>query len=547
MALFSTDQLAAQWRGLNHLGALRQVGLIIGLAAAIALAVGAVLWSQQPSYRLLLQGVSGAEMAEVTQALSRSGIDYRIDPGGTRILVPAGDVARARMQLATADLPAKPPTGYEILDQDTGFGASRMMEAIRHRRALEGELARTIASISGVQSARVHLALPDPSAFLRDQQQPSASVVAHLGSAARLDGKQVDGIVNLVANSVPQLDPARVSVVDEQGRLLSDNGADPALEQASAYQRLTRQLESEYVARIRDILAPLVGRSGVRAQVNASVDYTRTETTREDYDPQQSAVRSERVVEDGVTERTARGVPGALSNQPPGAGEAAAEGEGGGEDDGANAQGAEAAASGARTSREVVRNFEIDRTLEHSRPVPGRIERLSVAVMLDHAPQRNTEGQVERVALAPEELERARDLVRQAVGFNAERGDTLSLSHSPFRREADPVAEAPATPLWEQPRLWAWLRDLVGGLAIIVLALFVLRPALKGLASTGTTGAQALPSAGDDAAGLPPAAGADAQSEQTYEQRLSEARGLAQQDPQRTARIAREWLNGANA
>lgn len=539
MALVSADQLAAQWRGLNEIGAPRQAALIVGLAAAIALAFGAVLWSRESNYQLLAQGVSDREMAAMTQALSGAGIDYRMDPGGTRLMVPATAVARARMELATADLPAKAPTGYEILDQDTGFGTSRMMEAVRHRRALEGELARSIGSIRGVNTARVHLALPEPSAFLRDRQRASASVVTHLGSAGQLDRSQVNGVVSLVANSVPQLDPARVSVVDQRGQLLSDSGQESVSERAGGYQRLTRQLESEYAARIRDLLSPLVGRSGVRAQVNAAIDYTVTERTREDFAPDEQVVRSERVSEQTGGADGAGGVPGALANQPPAGGEAGAAADQGA---GNGAQGDAEAPSG---NREVVRNFEIGRTLEYSKPVPGQVQRLSVAVMLDHAPQTNADGELERAALAPEQMERARALVREAVGFDADRGDTLSVTNEAFRRDIEPIPDAPAAPFWDQPRLWEWLRDLLGGLALIAVALFVLRPTLKSLAAGGGAASGALPGGATAGPGLP-AGGEGVQApEQTYEQRLSQARGLAQQDPQGTARIAGEWLDGA--
>ena len=463
-------------------------------------------------------------------------------------MVSASDLARARMELASADLPSEPAQGYELLDKDRGLGVSREAEAVRHRRALEGELAQTISSIDGVDQARVHLALPDASAFLRDQQQPSASVAAQLGSAGSVSDKYVEGIVNLVANSVPQLEPEHVSVVDEEGTLLSDNGENSAVEDVGRYQQLTRQLESEYVDRIRDILAPLVGSDGVRAQVDANMDYTRSEVTSEEYSPDDTALRSEQIEREGEQGDIAQGVPGALANQPPGEAQAQPPGEGGNQEAGGNGD-------NAGTSREnITRNYEVDRRLEHSQPVPGELQRLSVAVVVDNPAaggDAGGEGGNEQAPLSDEQLERARSLVRQAVGFNAERGDTLTLTGEAFNRNEQPMGEPADTPFWEDPSLRSWVSDLLVGLGLIALVLFVLRPTLKGLAARGQSDTEALPNDSQSASTMLPgsaeAAPAALANEKPYEQRLSEARGLAQQDPQRTARIAQEWLDGGSS
>jgi flagellar M-ring protein FliF len=530
--------------------------LLVGIAAAVAVGVGVVLWSQGPTYNLLYGNLSAEETASVTQALAAANIPYRLEGGTGAISVPVDRVNDARLLLAGQGLPES--TGFASMAKDSGFGVSQFMESARYQHALETELARTIASLQQVEGARVHIAAARNSSFVRDRQPASASVFLQLRTGRRLSTEQVTSIVNLVASSVPELGPEQVTVVDQTGRLLSSPRGRDEFSIRDQQIEFGRQLEDGYAQRIEALLAPLVGAGRVRAQVSAQFDMSAVEEAREQYRPESQVVRSEQIAEDidrGAASGPA-GVPGALTNQPPERAVALPPGAP------AARAGAADATAGANvaenTSRQTTRNYEIDRTVAYSRQPAGRLKRLTVAVLIDNVRVVGQDGKVTETALTPEELERITGLVKDAVGFDAQRGDSVNVMNSPWKGE--PLitgGEVESIPVWQQP----WIQDLARVIAGLVLALIVifvvLRPMLKQLLATqrpvlprtpAVAGAGALP-AGESGAGagasgaLPPgvAGGAPAAS-LAYEQQLAQARSLVAQDPARVAQVVKNWI-----
>lgn len=541
-----TNTLSAQFQGLAQLPALRQVGLLVGLAASIALGVAVVLWSQEPTYSMLFAGLADKDKAEVMAALDQARIPYKLDPGSGAVLVPAAKVHDARIRLATQGLPREAATGFELLERDRGLGTSRLVETARYQRALEGELARSIMSLASVNNARVHLAIPKQSVFIRNRTKPSASVLLDLYAGRRLSEEQVAGIVHLVASSVPELEPEQVTVVDQRGNLLTARHASGDAALRDERFKFARRLEEMYVQRIQDLLAPIVGADGVRAQVSAEVDYTLTETTSETYNPDTQIVRSEQVAEDARLPGELGGVPGALTNQPPPAGSV----------DPAAGEDGQALPPPVTTSKRYTRNYEVDRTIRHVKVAPGAVRRLSVAVVVDYREQLDEEGKVERVPLSQEELERISALVREAVGFDEARGDSVNVMNVSFNdAQAAPQAEPEALPVWREAWVWDAGKQLAGLLGVVLLVLFVLRPVLKSLAEKGRSIPQrqlALPEGetaarellGEERLSLSEP-GRDAprlRGGETYEDRLNAARGIVKEDPKRVAQVVKTWI-----
>lgn len=550
MALLSAEALTTQFQGFSRLPVLRQIGLMVGLSASIALGVAVVLWSQEPNYSLLYAGMGSEDAAQIVDALQAADIPYRLEQGASAVVVPAARVSEARLKLASLGLPKNHLTGLEFLDQEQPLGTSRMIEQARYKRALGVELARTIMSLDSVRNARVHLALPKRSVFLRDRSAPSASVLLDLYPGRRLDETQIAGITKLVASSIPGLEAEQVTVVDQKGHLLS-HGSSAQLARGVEQLKYTQHLEALYVDRIRDILAPLVGAQGVRAQVTASVDYTSVEQTSERYDPKGTVVRSEQLDERQTKGSDAVGIPGALSNQPPPAGTVDPQ-------DPTQAQ-----VAPTTVARKSTRNFEVDRTLSHTRTAPGEVKHLSVAVVVDYRTRETAEGETERVPLDAAEMERITSLVKEAVGFDAQRGDSVNVINASF--VAGPQMEAPeALPLWREPWFLDLMKQAAGGLVVLVLALGVLRPTLKSLAREGTGPAQgeeseegvpALPEGAVDENGEP-VGGLELKQDQLSlsgsveplsitddtEQRLEQVRTLVRDDPGRVAQVVKSWI-----
>jgi len=556
-------------QGFFRLPVVRQVGLMLGLAASVAIGMAVVLWSREPGYGLLYGNLGDKDLAEVVGMLQRDQVPYRIDDASGALLVPSSELRTVRMKLAAAGLPKGSDVGLELLQSEQQLGTSQFMEQARYQHAIEVELARSIASLRNVQAARVHLALPKPSVFVRRTDQPSASVVLELRAGSQLDEGEVAAVVHLVAASVPSLNPAQVTVVDQHGRLLTAPAEAGELGLSAGQFDQTRKLEETYVRRIESLLAPVVGYGGVRAQVKADIDFTRQEATEENYVPDPVAIRSEQLMEEAGG-GGGGGVPGALSNQPPETGRVdpqaqaqapvPATGQGTG-DGAATATAAQGAADGATPaiaqdrlrSRQSTRNYELNRTLKHTRDGGGRLQRLSVAVVVDDRLLPDAEGVVRPVPLSDAELARLTVLVKDAVGFDEARGDRVSVINQAFVKPG-PVEPA-AEPLWEQP----WVMDLgkllLAALALLFLVLGVLRPVLSRLVERGTgPAAQAQASAlalpadvrepEEDRLALsraPPVPQLGAPAAPARDA-LERARTVVAEDPARVAQVVKAWV-----
>ena len=523
--------------------AAHQLFLVIGLAAAVAAGLALFMWAREPAFQPLYANLPTDDAAAVTQALEAAGIEYRVD--GALVSVPPTRLDEARLKLASQGLPGTGGVGFESLRQDQGFGTSSFMENARYQRALETELARTIGSIQVIRAARVHLAIPKASVFLAQRREPSASVTVTLFPGRSLSDGQVQSIVNLVAGSVPDLGPQRVTVVDQRGRLLSGGnpGETEGLEANARQLAFEHRVEANYVRRIEDLLEPIVGPGRVRAQVDARLDFSRQEQTEELYDPEATALRSEQSTEDRRQNPGAEGVPGALVNQPPGAGQLDP-----GQAEGANGEPLNMSAS-------ATRNYEVSKTVRHVQAAPGGIQRLSVAVLLDEPTQVDDAGNVVPAPRTDAELAQIEALVREAVGFDAQRGDSVQLTSAPFRKEAAP--QPVEVPLWEQPWLAEAGRLGLAGLLGLVLLLAVVRPIVRSLTAREEPPAPApapqeqaaLPGDYGDTRALPgpgqqanPMAALQ-QKNAGYEERLDAARDLVGQEPALAANVVKDWLS----
>ena len=528
---------------------LKPLAMLIGIAAAVAAGVGIVLWSQEPTYSLLYGNLGQQDAAQIAQALDTNGIPYKIEGSGT-ITVPADRVHDARLKLAGQGLP-EGDGGFAVLSKEPAFGVSQFMEGARYQHALETELARTITNMQAVEGARVHLALPRQSAFVRDRRKPSASVFLQMKPGRRLESEQVTAIVNLVASSIPELDAQQVTVVDQQGRLLSSPGGNSEFAEREKQMEIARELEERYTQRVEQLLSPLVGSGRVRAQVVADVEMSTTEEAREQYRPESQIIRSEQMAEE--TSRNgaggSQGVPGALTNQPPvpgvalppGATAAPAAAQAA---DPANANGAVAASQPDNTSRQATRNYEIDRTVAYTRLPAGRLKRLTVAVLVDNLRASAEDGTVTETPLTPEQLENMTRLVKDAVGFSEARGDSVNVVNASFRGVTKPEELVPEKiPLWEQPLIRDVAKLLVGLIALLVLVFSVLRPLLRGLLGPARP-VQQITAAAMAPAALPAAvsAGDNSPAALDYEGQIAAARSLVAQDPGRVAQVVRTWV-----
>ncbi|WP_449448249.1 flagellar basal-body MS-ring/collar protein FliF [Thermomonas brevis] len=471
----STESLKSLGR-IQDIPVIRQLLTLVVAAAAIALGLWLFFWTQKPAYAPL-PDLDAKTASEARDVLRTAQVPFKIDPATGMLSVPEDRMGEARMALASGGIGASADRGFASMEGDQGFGTSQFVENARYQHALETELARTIANLRPVREARVHLAMPKPSAFTRQKEPASASVVLQLQSGAALEQGQVDAIVHLVSSSIPGLPASNVTVVDQFGRLLSN--ADPDSDAAVSAKQFEQQRRQEtvFVRRIQELLEPMTGPGRVRAEVSVDMDFNQTEEAREKYGPDPAIVRSEQVSETGNLAAAAppQGVPGSASNTPPAAAQQANPAA-----PAANGAAPATAQATGNGSRSAVRNYEIDRTLTHTRQAPGRVRRVTAAVLVDNlagAPGKNGKP-VER-ALNAQELQRIQSLVQQAIGFDSQRGDVVTVVNSPFARE--PEAKADPLPIWENPRARDLLRTLLGGLAVLAVVWFVLRPAFRAL------------------------------------------------------------------
>ncbi len=554
-------------KGLMELSLTRQIGLMLGLALSVATGVAVVLWSQSPTYDLLFSNIAEQDSAEIIDSLNQLGIEYQIDTGSGAIMVPSGKARELKLKLAAQGLPRSTGTGYELLDEKMSFGTSKNIEMMRFQRALEGEIARTIMTIQNIKAARVLLALPKQSVFVRKQKKPSASVTINLYQGRSLEKEQVEAIVHLVASSVPMLEASQVTVVDQKGRLLNSKGASADMLMSSKQFEYKKNIEEHLMDRIQNILAPLVGGEGLRSQISADVDFTVTERTQEMFNPDLPAIRSEQTLEQQSNMSAVQGVPGALTNQPPPTGIAPEVAAGAEANNDASGMGS--------ASKSATRNYELDKTITHTRLASGELKRLSVAVVVDNKQITQANGDVISQAYSQEELNNLTDLVKQAVGFDSARGDRVTVTNVAFM-EVKGLEPLPALPIWEQ----AWFMDALKHLAAVLVVLFlvfgVLRPVMNGLVARHEDEALAeelarvkaeaeamggvvsfdengrpiaVPVGGekgneDDAIGI--AAGAEdlllLDAPQSYEKRLEYVQKLIDEDPNLVSQMLIKWV-----
>lgn len=563
---------------LSEMTMLRQVGLMVGLAASVAIGFAVVLWSQQPDYRPLYGSLAGMDSKQIMETLAAADIAYTVEPNSGALLVKADDVARARMKLAAAGVtPSDSNIGFEILDKDQGLGTSQFMEATRYRRGLEGELARTISSLNNVKGARVHLAIPKSSVFVRDERKPSASVLVELFSGRSLEPGQVLAIVNLVATSVPELSKSQITVVDQKGNLLSDQGENSALTQAGKQFDYSRRVESMLTQRVHNILQPVLGNDRYKAEVSADVDFSAVESTSEQFNPDQPALRSEQSTSEQRTAANGppQGVPGALSNQSPAPASAPQTTGGAAATAGAiqpgqplldaNGQQIMDPATGqpmlapypADKRNQSTKNFELDRSISHTKQQQGRVNRLSVSVVVDDQVKVNAaDGAVTRAPWSADELARFTRLVQDAVGFDASRGDSVSVINMPFSAERGEVIAEPA--FYSQPWFWDIVKQVLGVLFILVLVFGVLRPVLNNITGNGKKQLAAFGGSDVELGGMGGLDGELANDRvslggpqsillpspsEGYDAQLNAIKSLVAEDPGRVAQVVKEWIN----
>lgn len=537
--------LAGRWQALP---VKLQLGLVLGVAALLAVLVFMGIGARDADYRVLFPNLSDKDGGAVIERLTQLNVPYKFAEGGGTIMVPAGRVHELRMKLASAGLPsgggAGGVAGYELLDKNS-FGQTQGQERMKMQRAIEGELTTTIQALEGVKSARVHLALPNQNGFFREQQKPSASVVLNLHPGRTLDRAQIAGVVRLVSGSVPELAPKAVSVVDSSGTLLSGPGDEEHAQGLDSQQlQFRREVEAGLLKRVLGLLEPVVGRDNVRATVTADLDFSQVMQTAESYAPNQgpdakASIREQRTEDSSQPQATPAGVPGATTNQPPVPAQAPINGAA------QPLQGAQGPAGAANaTRREAATRFEVDKTTTVTKQAVGNVRRLSAAVVVNHRTSTDAKGKTSTVPLTEKEVEQLTALVQQGIGFSAERGDVVKIVNAPFRAEPAPAAED--MPLWQQPWLREMLRSAIAPLALAVVALVIvfklIKPALTQLMTPPPPepGSQVSEVVDD----TPPAPEPVQLAPPQHMARLEAARSLAKQNPAAVANIVRGWVNG---
>ncbi|SCX78763.1 flagellar basal-body MS-ring/collar protein FliF [Nitrosospira sp. Nsp13] len=564
VAVSSPMSLSGPQIFLSRMSSQQKMGFMLAVSAIIALLAGGWMWSQAPDYKVLFSNVSDRDGGAIIAALQQMNVPYKYADGGGAILVPAKEVHDARLKLAAQGLPKGGLVGFELMENQK-FGTSQFLEQVNFQRALEGELARSVQALAAVSSARVHLAMAKQSVFMREQQKPSASVLVNLYPGRTLDPQQVNAIVHLVSSSVPNLPIKNVTVVDQSGSLLSKTDeANPGTGLDPNQLKYVQALEQSYVKRIEAILIPIVGQENVRAQVAADVDFAHSEQMDERYKPNQTpesaALRSQQTSESMTSGQGEGGVPGALSNQPPAPAtapititpatppnQAPIPGS-----PGAPAQaGGEPAAPAApplpvNTRKDATTNYEVDKTIQHVRKQVGGIRRLSVAVVVNHRRVTDEKGITSMQPLGEAEKAQIMDLVKEAMGFSRERGDTLNVVNSPFTDiEKEPV---PELPLWQQPEMIELAKEvgknvLIGAL-ILYLVLGVLRPMLKRMSQPPAPAPALLTEDNEDQEMQSTSDIKQTPQLSQYDEKLAMARQMARDDPKMVATVVKKWVAG---
>jgi flagellar M-ring protein FliF len=550
----NTDTRLASFRNLAQTPVAKQLMLMAGIAAAVAIGVAIVMWSRSPDYGLLYAGLEQKDAAAVTQALQTANTPYKLGTDGGSVFVPAADVAGIRLKLAGQGLPQGTAASAVSTQGDSPFGMSDMAERSRYQQLLENDLGSTIAGLQSVKGARVHLALPKPSAFIRDNHPASASVVVALYPGRQLDAGQVSAIVHLVSSSVPGLDAREVSVIDQQGQLLTANDPDSPGAIGDARMRLSNQIEGTYAARVEGLLTPLVGAGKVRAQVFANLDFSNTEKASETFNHENPALRSEQTSSDTRHDGAASGgIPGALSNQPPNAAPqpTAAKPDAGGKK---TAVASTQSSDPSQSTTSATRNYELDRTVSHVVEPAGNVSRLTVAVVVDNKQIAGKDGKMASVPFTADEIERMTTLTKNAVGFDAKRGDSVSVINEPFHISAEDINVD--VPFWQQPGVMDMIKQGVGVLAALLVAFFVLRPMMRTVmrppmsmqpALSGPIPTVSVIIDDDDDAATQQLenrnGGKGVPALLAYEQKIGLAKRMATDNPKQVAQVVRSWVS----
>jgi len=532
-------------RDLAKMSSWHKVIVLMAIAAFVTIIITIWMWSQAADYRVLYSNLSDSDGGTIIETLQQQNIPYKFTEGGGTILVPADKVHEIRLRLAAQGLPKGGTAGFELMENQK-FGTSQFLEQVNYQRSLEGELARSIQTLGSVQSARVHLAIPKPSVFVKEQQKPSASIILTLRSGRALDVGQVNAIVHLVSSSIPNLPPANVSVIDQQGTLLS--AVREATDSLDATQlKYVHQIEQDYIKRIEDILIPLIGSQNVRVQVTADIDFSQTEQTAESYSPNQppnkAAIRSLQTSEAKNETVNPAGVPGALSNQPPVPATAPL----------VTPASAVAAATADNSSmhKEATTNFEVDRTIRYTKLPVGSLRRLSAAVLINNRAVTDSKGKTVSKPFTPAEQVQLNNLVRNAMGFNTQRGDSLNILNSAFTET--PEVQEPEIPLWKQPEMIALAKEFLKYIFLSIAGLYILfgilRPILRKYIEIFRG-----PKEKEEAADTPDPAEEIREMAREFEQKardrdasyegsVQQAKQMAQQTPKIVASVVQDWVN----
>lgn len=552
----------------------KKILFLVALAAIFSVIVGAAVLNRQPSYKILFSNIADRDGGQVTAALQQMNIPYQLGDGGT-VSVPADKVYDARLRLAAQGLPKAGGVGFELMDNQK-FGISQFAEQVNYQRAIEGELARTIEAIGSVETARIHIAIPKQSVFVRDQQQPTASVMLNLFRGRTLDQGQVAGIVHLVSSAVPNLSVKNVTVVDQDGNMLSKLSDKDTAGMDQTQLGYVRQVEDGYVKRIESILEPIFGQGNIHAQVTANVDFSEVEQTSESYrpnsTPNSSATRSQQIVERlGSGAANAGGVPGALSNQPPSSASAPITLPPGAAPGTATLSGQAMGQSGA-LERDITTNYEVDKTIQHTKMPQGVVKRLSAAVVVNYRKMPDKNGEMKPTPLTAQEIQQINNLVKETMGYNNQRGDTLNVVNAAFADAAVPVTMQEKVTDYLTNNASSLIKYALLTIAVLYLLFGVVRPIVKDLVKPQDAvkkgpdgklltdaGGRLLAVAGDEEGGAASTAAGgkgaaathadgtpenpkDTQMRQ-YNLNLEAARELVKSDPRMAAQIIKEWIS----
>lgn len=561
MAQTPRETLLALTRGFNQLSNGRKIGLIAGVAGVIALVIVLVISAGRQEYKVLFANIAEKDGGAIISQLSQMNVPYRIAEGGGAILVPSEMVYKVRLQLAAQGLPKSGGVGFELMESQK-FGVSQFVEQVNYQRALEGHLARTIQAMPEIEEARVHLAIPRPSVFVRESQKPSAAILVQLRPGRVLDPGQVAGVVHLVSSAIPELSPRQVTVVDQRGNLLSGAADETGVAGLDRKQlEYLHQVENGIVRRIESILKPITGPDNVRAQVAATLDFSEVEQTSESFKPnsdaKDQAIRSQQSTDNqSSTPQPPQGVPGALSNTPPGAAAAPLVAP----QAGAQPPGTPPLPMATTAQKDSTINFELDKTIRHTKGEVGAVKRLSVAVVVNHK-KLVENGKSKLQPFSDPEMAQITNLVREAMGYSKERGDTVNVVNAPFRIgvEEDDV------PFWKDPSnipMAIEAGKMLGLFGLGLIFLLIVRsgfrdvvklaqppePLAEGVGADGGSGSvQGDEEAGGegDAGGSAADAAPEAPREETEQERqLRLMRAIARENPRLAAQIIKNWVTG---